>query len=52
MTTLSSRIASNTLEGLSFFISFGTLLGITLLTVSYQAIQTSLANPMKSLRSE
>lgn len=40
------------MDGLSFIISFSVLLGITLLTVGYQAIQASLANPIKSLRSE
>lgn len=36
----------------TFIISFLVLLGITLLTVSYQAIKASLANPIRSLRSE
>lgn len=40
------------LDVTSFLISFMVLLGITLLTVSYQAIKASLANPVKSLRSE
>lgn len=36
----------------TFVISFLVLLGITLLTVSYQAIKASLANPISALRSE
>lgn len=40
------------LDVLTFVISFLILLGITLLTVSYQAIKASLANPISALRSE
>ncbi len=40
------------LDLVTFLTSFLVLLGITLLTVSYQAIRASLANPISSLRSE
>jgi putative ABC transport system permease protein len=40
------------LDVVTFLISFLVLLGITLLTVSYQAIRASLANPISSLRSK
>lgn len=40
------------IDWFSFALSFLILLLITLLTVSYQAVQASLANPVRSLRSE
>lgn len=35
-----------------FFTAFGLILGITLLTVGYQAVKAAIANPVKSLRTE
>lgn len=48
----SNFIYHTAIDALTFFISLGLVLLIVSVTISYQAIQAALANPIKSLRSE
>jgi putative ABC transport system permease protein len=41
-----------TIDGFTYVISFVLVLAIVALTIGYQAVRASLANPVKSLRSE